>query len=67
MERYVTMIEKLKRTEAIILAIVCGCIIAAGLNSMIVLNNIARIEAHVDSMAQMMCYCMTNRTAKAIR
>ena len=61
------MIEKLKRTEAIILAIVCGCIIAAGLNSMIVLNNIARIEAHVDSMAQMMCYCMTNHTTKAIR
>ena len=46
------MIEKLKRTEAIILAIVCGCIIAAGLNTMIVSNNIARIEAHVDSKIQ---------------
>lgn len=61
------MIEKLKRTEAIILAIVCGCIIAAGLNSLRISNDVAQIEANVDSMAQMMHYCMTNHTAKAVR
>ena len=61
------MIEKLNRAEAIILALVCGSILAAGLNSLRISNDIAQIEANVDSMARMMCYCMTNHAAKAVR
>lgn len=61
------MIEKLNGAEAIVLALVCGCILAAGLNSLRISNDVAQIEANVDAMAQMMCYCMTNHTAKAVR
>lgn len=61
------MIEKLNGAEAIVLALVCGSILAAGLNSLRISNDVAQIEANVDSMAQMMCYCMTNHTAKAVR
>ena len=61
------MIEKLNGVEAIVLALVCGCILTAWLNSMIVSNNVAQIEANVDAMTQMMCYYMTNHTAKVIR
>ena len=61
------MIEKLNGAEVIVLALVCGCILAAGLNSLRISNDVAQIEANVDAMAQMMHYCMTNHTAKAVR
>lgn len=59
----------------IIIAIICGCIgifiVVAGLNSMRISkrisNDVAQIEAYVETMEQMMFYRMTNHTAKDIR